>query len=298
MKDGSIVEGRSGTLLRKPTQPDEGSGCYPRVRRGHRQALTFGGKYGTRAQWLCWIACGHKRAGSGPWLARDRRRPEQGASLVTRPGGERQGGTDRCASTVSKETGTEVPRENRSRWKGALAELLGCVGRGPERGRYLVGSVRNAGTERTWFVCNEAAWGKATVKRKQMNCCFCLWVGLPVSGAPLPKLEIRSGGAVVGVEGRWVVVREHIPAFVGPGTNIPGRTWEVEPRRLSASEPMSITGHRNGSDTWSKPGELRGRGVAQSVGLGRCRKLLHVVMINKTQKKNPKGGTAKGGTSK
>ena len=166
VKDGSIVENRSGTLLRKPTQPDEGSGCYPRVRRGHRQVLTFGGKYGTRAQLLCWIASDHKRAGSGPWLARDRRRPEQVASLVIRRGGERQGGTDRCASTVLKETGTEVLRENRSRWKGALAELLCCVGRGPERGRYLVGSVRNAGTERTWFVCNAAGLGQGECQAK------------------------------------------------------------------------------------------------------------------------------------
>ena len=43
-------------------------------------------------------------------------------------------------------------------------------------------------------------------------------------------------------------------------------------RRLSASEPMSMAGRRNVSDTRSKPGELRGRGVAQPVGLGRCRK--------------------------
>ena len=38
---------------------------------------------------------------------------------------------------------------------------------------------------------------------------------------------------------------------------------------------MSMAGRRNDSDTWSKLGELRGRGVAQNVGLGRCRKLLH-----------------------
>ena len=45
---------------------------------------------------------------------------------------------------------------------------------------------------------------------------------------------------------RWVVVREHIPALVGPGTNVPGRSWKVELRRLSASEPMSKTVRRNG----------------------------------------------------
>ena len=34
-------------------------------------------------------------------------------------------------------------------------------------------------------------------------------------------------------------------------------------RRLFASIPLSMAGRENGSDTWSKPGELRGRGVAQ-----------------------------------
>ena len=29
------------TSSRKPTQPDRGNGCYPRVRRKHRQAVTF-----------------------------------------------------------------------------------------------------------------------------------------------------------------------------------------------------------------------------------------------------------------
>ena len=67
-----------------------------------------------------------------------------------------------------------------------------------------------------------------------------------------------------------------------------------ELRRLSASEPMSMAGRRNGSDTWSKPGELRGRGVTQNVGIGRCRKLLHTV-IRKTRRRGiQKGGTAKG----
>ena len=47
------------------------------------------------------------------------------------------------------------------------------------------------------------------------------------------------------------------------------------------SEPMSMAGRRNGSDTWSKPGALRVRGVAQNIGIGRCRKLLHKV-IRKT----------------
>ena len=48
-------------------------------------------------------------------------------------------------------------------------------------------------------------------------------MGLPVSGVPLPKLEIRTGRAVVDVEGRWVVVREYFPAFVGLETIVPGR---------------------------------------------------------------------------
>ena len=38
--------------------------------------------------------------------------------------------------------------------------------------------------------------------------------------------------------------------------------------RLPASGPISMAGRINGSDTWSKPGELRGRGVAQNVGIG------------------------------
>ena len=37
-------------------------------------------------------------------------------------------------------------------------------------------------------------------------------------------------------------------------------------RRLSASEPMSTAGRSNGSDSCSKSGELRGRGVAKNVG--------------------------------
>ena len=38
--------------------------------------------------------------------------------------------------------------------------------------------------------------------------CFCLWIELPVSGVPLPDLEIRTGRALVDVKGRWVVVRD------------------------------------------------------------------------------------------
>ena len=47
----------------------------------------------------------------------------------------------------------------------------------------------------------------------------------------LPKLETRTGRAVVDVEGHWVVVvvmvrevREQVPAFVGLGTKIPCRS--------------------------------------------------------------------------
>ena len=67
-----------------------------------------------------------------------------------------------------------------------------------------------------------------------------------------------------------------------------------ELRRLSAAEPMSMAGHRNGSDTWSTPGELRGRGVAKNVGIGRCRKLLHTVIRKTRRRRIQKGGTAKG----
>ena len=65
-------------------------------------------------------------------------------------------------------------------------------------------------------------------------------------------------------------------------------------RRLSASEPFSMTGRRNGSDTWSKPGELRGRVVTQNIGLGQCRKLLHTVIRKKRRRRIQKGGTPKG----
>ena len=54
------------------------------------------------------------------------------------------------------------------------------------------------------------------------GCCFCLWMGLPVSGVPLQKLKIRTGRAVVRVKGRWVVVREFFPAFAGLGAIVPG----------------------------------------------------------------------------
>ena len=64
--------------------------------------------------------------------------------------------------------------------------------------------------------------------------------------------------------------RNHCPRYV-----------MKELRRLSASKPMSMASRRNGSDIWSKPGALTGRGVAQNVGIGRCRKLLHTV-IRKT----------------
>ena len=59
-------------------------------------------------------------------------------------------------------------------------------------------------------------------------------------------------------------------------------------RRLSASEPMSMSGRRNGSDTWPKPGELRGRGVAQKVGPGRCWKLLRTVISKNTVEEESK----------
>ena len=68
----------------------------------------------------------------------------------------------------------------------------------------------------TWRVMGER---RLPIEKK--GCCFCPWIGLPVLGVPLPKLEIRTGRAVVGVEGRWVVVREYFPAFVGLGTIVP-----------------------------------------------------------------------------
>ena len=65
--------------------------------------------------------------------------------------------------------------------------------------------------------------GKRRLPTESSGYCFCLWMVLPVSGVPLPKLYIRTGRAVVGVEGRWVVIREYFPAFVGLGTIVPGR---------------------------------------------------------------------------
>ena len=118
------------TMSGKPTQLDGENGCYRRIRGKHRQAMTFGGKDGTRAQWLCWVACGQKCAGGGPWCGRDRRRPEQGGSLVTRRGGEGHEGFGRCASAAMKRVGTEVLRGNRSRWRGGAAELFCRVGKG------------------------------------------------------------------------------------------------------------------------------------------------------------------------
>ena len=44
-----------------------------------------------------------------------------------------------------------------------------------------------------------------------------------VSGVPLPKLAIRTGRAVVDFQGRRVMVREYIPAYVDLGTIVPGK---------------------------------------------------------------------------
>ena len=74
---------------------------------------------GEESQWLCWSACGQKRAGSGPWFWRNRRRPEQGGFFATRRGGGGQEGIGRCASAAMMGADTEVLRGNRSRWKGA-----------------------------------------------------------------------------------------------------------------------------------------------------------------------------------
>ena len=116
--------GQIGDVVEEVNQPDGRSDCYPRVRREHRQALIFGGKDGTRAQWLCWVACGLKRAGGGPWFGWYRWRPDHGGSLVTRRGREGQGGIGRCASVAKKGDGTEVLRGNRSRWRGGRDRVI------------------------------------------------------------------------------------------------------------------------------------------------------------------------------
>ena len=44
--------------------------------------------------------------------------------------------------------------------------------------------------------------GKRRLPTEQWGYCFCLWMGLPVLGAPLPKLKTGTGREVVDVEGR------------------------------------------------------------------------------------------------
>ena len=67
-----------------------------------------------------------------------------------------------------------------------------------------------------------------------------------------------------------------------------------------------MSGRRNGSDTLliifryslSNPDELRGRDIAQNIGVRRCRKLLHMEKKITLQERNCSGGTAKGEISK
>ena len=63
---------------------------------------------------------------------------------------------------------------------------------------------------------------------------------------------------------------------------------------MSASEPMSMAGRGNGSDSCSKPGELRGRGVAKNVGPQAMLKTLNLVIRKKAcRRRIQKDGTAK-----
>ena len=96
--------------------------------------------------------------------------------------------------------------------------------------------------------------GKRRLPTEERGYCLCLWMGLPVSGLPLPKLEIRTGRAVVDVEGRWVVVGEYFPAFVGLGTNVHGWSYErfrylVEAGRAEGSWCRSKCRYRAMSET-------------------------------------------------
>ena len=50
-----------------------------------------------------------------------------------------------------------------------------------------------------------------------------------------------------------------------------------------------MSDRRNGSDTWSKPSALRGRGIIQNVDLGRCRKLCQHGGKNNTVEEEPEG---------
>ena len=65
--------------------------------------------------------------------------------------------------------------------------------------------------------------GEKRLPTEYSCCCFCLWMGLPVSSILLPKLEIRTRRAVVDVEGRWVVEREYFLVCVGLEIIVPGR---------------------------------------------------------------------------
>ena len=62
--------------------------------------------------------------------------------------------------------------------------------------------------------------GRGGCLLKKNDCCLCLFVSL---GCTVLKGDERAGRAVVSVEGRWMVVRKYIPAFVGLGTIVPGR---------------------------------------------------------------------------
>ena len=69
------------------------------------------------------------------WFRRDRRKSEQGGSLVTRRGGKVQGVSGRCVSSSINGAGAEVLRGNGLSWKAAAMELFCCVGREQERSR-------------------------------------------------------------------------------------------------------------------------------------------------------------------
>ena len=68
-----------------------------------------------------------------------------------------------------KGAGTEVLRGNRSRWRGGSGRVVLSRSKVPERGRQLVGSVRNAETERGWLVCNAAGEGSKAVANRIMQ---------------------------------------------------------------------------------------------------------------------------------
>ena len=129
------VEDRPLTLSRKPTQPDGGNCCYPRVHREHRQAETFCAKdrdpstvalldpvWSDACRWWSVVWAGSTETGT--------------RRLFGNTSGWRSARRDRQARLGGNEGG----RSRGAPWKPVALERGGAaefcrVGKGPERGR-------------------------------------------------------------------------------------------------------------------------------------------------------------------